>query len=49
MSKSRIMTGAILAAATALGLQVSAARAQDDAAMKAAKDYIATVTAPVTE
>jgi ribose transport system substrate-binding protein len=48
MSKSRIMTGAILAAATTLGLQASAARAQDDAAMKAAKDYIATVTAPVT-
>lgn len=48
MSKSRIMTGAtILAAATSLGL-VSVARAQDDAAMKAAKDYIATVTAPVT-
>lgn len=47
MSKSRIMTGAILAAATSLGL-VSVARAQDAAAMKAAKDYIATVTAPVT-
>src|SRR5687767_2724833 len=48
MSKSRIMTGALFASAGILALQVAAARAQDTAEMKAAKEYIATVTAPVT-
>jgi ribose transport system substrate-binding protein len=48
MSKSRIMTGALFASAGMLALQVAAARAQDTAEMKAAKEYIATVTAPVT-
>ncbi len=47
MPNSRIMTGAILASAL-FAVHVTAAQAQDDATMKAAKDYIATVTAPVT-
>ena len=49
MLKSRLVTGALFASAAVLGLHVATAQAQDDAFMKAAKDYIATVTAPVTE
>ena len=49
MLKFRVMTGALLASAAVLGLHIATAQAQDDAFMTAAKEYIATVTAPVTE
>lgn len=48
MLKFRVMTGALLASAAVLGLHIATAQAQDDAVMRAAKEYIAKVTAPVT-
>ncbi len=48
MSKFGLRGGAFVAAAF-IGLGVTAAAAADDAFMKSAKDYIATVTAPVTK
>ena len=49
MSKSRIMTGALLATAAVFGLYIPITQADDDAFMKAAKDYVAKAAAPVTE
>ena len=49
MTKSHIMAGGLMASAALIGLSVTGARAADDAYMKAAKDYIAKVTAPVTQ
>ena len=49
MLTSRTLTGALLASATAFGLSMSATRADDDAFMKAAKEYVAKAAAPVTE
>jgi ribose transport system substrate-binding protein len=46
MSKSRILTGALLASAAAFGLQVATAQAED---LESAKAYIAKAAAPVTE
>jgi ribose transport system substrate-binding protein len=48
MSTPRLLSGALLVSASALALHASAAAAADDAYLKAAKDYIATVSAPVT-
>jgi ribose transport system substrate-binding protein len=48
MSTPRLLSGALLISASALALHASAAAAADDAYLKAAKDYIATVSAPVT-
>jgi ribose transport system substrate-binding protein len=47
MSKFRFIATGLLASTALVGLNV-AARADDDAFMKKAKEYIATVTAPVT-
>ena len=49
MSKLRIMIGALLASAAAFGLYIPTTQADDDAFMKAAKDYVAKAAAPVTE
>jgi len=49
MSKLRIMTGALFASAAAFGLYIPTTQADDDAFMKAAKDYVAKAAAPVTE
>ena len=49
MSKFRFMSGALLASAAFVGLNVVSAGAADDAYMKMAKDYVAQVTAPVTK
>jgi ribose transport system substrate-binding protein len=48
MLKYRQALGGLSLAALVLGLQVAAARAEDDAFMKAAKEYIAKASAPVT-
>lgn len=48
MVQIRFVGGALLASAAVLALSVTAASAADDAYLKAAKEYIATVTAPVT-
>lgn len=48
MSKSQMLKGALLASAAIFALSVTAARAADDP-LAAAKEYIAKVTAPVTE
>jgi ribose transport system substrate-binding protein len=48
MPKLRFVSGTLLASAAFLGLSVATAGAADDAYLKAAKEYIATVTAPVT-
>jgi ribose transport system substrate-binding protein len=48
MSKPRILTGMLLATAAMTGWWSSSVRADDDAYMRMAKEYIATVTAPVT-
>jgi ribose transport system substrate-binding protein len=48
MLKLRLIGGGLLASAAIAALNVGAAQAADDAFMKMAKDYIATVTAPVT-
>ena len=49
MSKAYIAAASLMASAALAGLSVSAAKADDDAYMKAAKAYIAKATAPVTE
>src|SRR4051812_3664699 len=49
MSRFRVTGGALLASAAIFGLGVQGAWADDDAFMKMAKDYIASVTSPVTE
>ena len=49
MSKSYIVAGSLMASAALTGLSVTSAKADDDAYMKAAKDYIAQATAPVTK
>jgi ribose transport system substrate-binding protein len=48
MRKLQMMAGALLASAAMIGLQAPA-HADDDAGLAAAKEYIAKVTAPVTE
>ena len=48
MSKSRLIGGGLLVSAAFFGLHTVAAQADDDAYLKMAKEYIATVTAPVT-
>jgi ribose transport system substrate-binding protein len=48
MFKFRFIATGLLASTALVGLNLAAARADDDAFMKKAKDYIATVTAPVT-
>ncbi len=48
MPNRRFVGGALLASAAILELSVAPAGAADDAYLKAAKEYIATVTAPVT-
>jgi ribose transport system substrate-binding protein len=48
MSKFGLLGGALLASAAFVTFNVTAAGAADDDYMKMAKDYIATVTAPVT-
>ncbi len=49
MSKAYIMAGSLMASAALIGLSVTGAHADDDAFMKAAKDYIAQAVAPVTK
>src|SRR5580698_2927191 len=49
MSKARIVAGSLVASAALTGVSITAARADDDAYMKSAKDYIAQATAPVTQ
>jgi ribose transport system substrate-binding protein len=49
MSTSRILTRALLASVAAWATSIAAAQADDDAFMKAAKEYIAKAAAPVTE
>jgi ribose transport system substrate-binding protein len=49
MSKLGLLSGTILVSGSMLVLHVAAAQAADDAYLKAAQDYIATVTAPVTK
>ena len=48
MSKFRMISAGLLASAAIFGLHIVAAQADDDAGMKAAKDYIAQAAAPVT-
>ena len=48
MSKSRLIGGGLLVSAAFFGLHTVAAQADDGAYLKMAKEYIATVTAPVT-
>src|SRR6202020_3599322 len=49
MSKSHILAGSLMASAALTGLGLASAQADDDAYMKAAKDYIVQATAPVTQ
>ena len=48
MLRRRFAPGGLSLTALMFGLQVVAVRADDDAYMKAAKDYIAQAAAPVT-
>ena len=48
MSKSRLIGGGLLVSAAFFGLHTVAAQADDGAYLKMAKEYIVTVTAPVT-
>ena len=48
MLKFRMISAGLLASAAIFGLHIVAAQADDDAGMKAAKDYIAQAAAPVT-
>jgi ribose transport system substrate-binding protein len=48
MSNSRLIGKGLLASVALIALPILAARAEDDAYMKMAKDYIAKVSAPVT-
>src|ERR1700733_14599834 len=49
MSKAYIVVGSLMASAAFTALSVTGALADDDAYMKAAKDYIAQATAPGTQ
>ena len=49
MPKSYLVAGSLMASTALTGLSVTSAQADDDAYMKAAKDYIAQATAPVTK
>ena len=49
MSKAYIVVGSLMASAAFTALSVTGALADDDAYMKAAKDYIVQATAPVTQ
>jgi ribose transport system substrate-binding protein len=49
MSKSYIVAGSLMASAALTGLSATSAKADDDAYMKTAKDYIVQATAPVTQ